>query len=1061
MSTVRVRWSSRSIAKRMRSCRACCVVGLGFILITAALAHPAAAITINGIYTAEGDDPPHDENPWWDPEGTILKAHFEAAADIWEELLYQGATVYTIDFEWDDNISGLGLWSQSEPTDNNLIEIHPYPGLCSEPPDPAPDRGWYLDSAPWDHDEFNFTNPVDPDPTRRGQTLYRNLTPQQQADWFPGSAPIPDVLEVGFRGQAAGDTAERCQYDLLSVLLHEIGHELGISREEPGDYNIDPQHLGGTQDVLVVEDPGFENGHLGGEGDAPWLMTDGGSRRGVRRFPSATDILVIAEDQGISDVYLARVDRMSDGSWQNSQGWIGDRVPNELVDVTYSPDVFVRHGGTVSLGADTKVKSLLTGWASTVRTQNHTLTVTGGPTIVSWELLVDSNGHVELDQLDINEGGDLTMLGGTAKIWEGLNINLSSGSPSTIRGHGYVEVAQPLVNNGVIRADGGTLAFGYGGLSPTPLDLDGALPAEYGEVQAIDGDLFFGAGLTDAFDGEMWISEGRTITMAYDGEWTLGPDGVLKFNTDPPNSVPATLDGSQSTVTIVRGAIRVDGLGVIDTTLRFNPEAEVYLEGNHSRLRLNRQTIYEGGSYTGDGMLRQWGSAVVDGSTTIATRAYDWDGDETNPSETRIKPDVTFTIDSPDIDAGADIYDGVIINQGGILVVNTKEVDKDTGLLVTSPWTLNVGAQLFLKNADKPPWSGAELRGSPIDVAGQIIARGGANRIKSDVIFRSTADVQVPLDIQLVGLDELYLDGATEYRGGSFTGDGVIHQYGNATFTDYTKIVVDTFDWDGDESAPSTTSIGDGVKVWIRSDQIDSDGTGYGGQIEVRQGTLIVNTGDFDFPNLIFMPWRLDQGGSIDLADFAVLSGSGNDLFPENPGSRMFVAGDINVSGPGNVIYSLTTFESQAEVQIASGGMLTLAAETTYEGGSYSGDGILVQQGDALVRQPTTIDVSTFDMDGPAPGETLWTLDDHLTLNVGYLNLSDNTFDGAIRVPRDASLTVNLALGEPCELAGLIHVEGTEVVEGSTIPATFEVDGAPVKLNCIVDVKEGNTLIFY
>src|SRR5262249_40126149 len=68
----------------------------------------AVAITINMTYFNEGDPVPHDENPSWDPDGTILKAHFQAAKSIWESLL-PGPGNYDITFEWDDDISGLGL----------------------------------------------------------------------------------------------------------------------------------------------------------------------------------------------------------------------------------------------------------------------------------------------------------------------------------------------------------------------------------------------------------------------------------------------------------------------------------------------------------------------------------------------------------------------------------------------------------------------------------------------------------------------------------------------------------------------------------------------------------------------------------------------------------------------------------------------------------------------------------------------------------------------------------------------------------------------------------------
>ena len=76
---------------------------MGALLLAAAAPRAAHAITINMEYTDEGDDPPHDENPSWDPSGIILKAHFQRAKQIWESLLL-GPEDYTFDFHWDNDI---------------------------------------------------------------------------------------------------------------------------------------------------------------------------------------------------------------------------------------------------------------------------------------------------------------------------------------------------------------------------------------------------------------------------------------------------------------------------------------------------------------------------------------------------------------------------------------------------------------------------------------------------------------------------------------------------------------------------------------------------------------------------------------------------------------------------------------------------------------------------------------------------------------------------------------------------------------------------------------------
>jgi hypothetical protein len=121
------------------SSRAASFVLVGVLVFAAGMQPQAHAITLNMTYFNEGDPVPHDENPNWDPAGTILKAHFQAAKTIWEYLLPGGGS-YDFDFEWDDDISGLGLTTPGAFGD--FIEINP-------------NQNWFADPTPGDNAEFN------------------------------------------------------------------------------------------------------------------------------------------------------------------------------------------------------------------------------------------------------------------------------------------------------------------------------------------------------------------------------------------------------------------------------------------------------------------------------------------------------------------------------------------------------------------------------------------------------------------------------------------------------------------------------------------------------------------------------------------------------------------------------------------------------------------------------------------------------------------------------------------------------------------------------------------
>jgi hypothetical protein len=143
-----------------------------------------------------------------------------------------------------------------------------------------------------------------------------------------------------------------------------MGHVLGIGADplgEPGEFNIVPQHVNGLTNVLVLEDN--DSGHLAGDGQIPFLMCEGCGAMGVRRLPTATDVLVIAEDQGISDVRLQRVGSTTDGLSNSANRWIGGAVPNS------SQDVYISHGGTVTLNANLHSRDFRIDSGNSVTTQ--------------------------------------------------------------------------------------------------------------------------------------------------------------------------------------------------------------------------------------------------------------------------------------------------------------------------------------------------------------------------------------------------------------------------------------------------------------------------------------------------------------------------------------------------------------------------------------------------------------------------------------------------------------------------------------------------------------------
>jgi len=78
-----------------------------------------------------------------------------------------------------------------------------------------------------------------------GQWLYRDVTPLEQILWFGGNPP--DVMEIGYRGRATS-AGLLGQADLLSTVIHEIGHELGV-HGTGRPWQADPVWVPGTADA--------------------------------------------------------------------------------------------------------------------------------------------------------------------------------------------------------------------------------------------------------------------------------------------------------------------------------------------------------------------------------------------------------------------------------------------------------------------------------------------------------------------------------------------------------------------------------------------------------------------------------------------------------------------------------------------------------------------------------------------------------------------------------------------------------------------------------------------
>ncbi len=229
-------------------------------VVAASFATPklARAIVINIEYTDEGDPTPHPENPVWDQDGRILKAHFQAAKTIWERLL-PGDEEYTFDFHWDNDIGVNTLGLTTEAGIDQYMEINP-------------NHNWFADPTPLDNSEFDFSGQ---------QLIYNQLSAGDKAAYFTGTAAAGHAGNaihrrwIGDGTQRFESVRRKCQQRLRSIehdrardgpcagnrrrragrLQHlsapcwRAGKRVGVGRKRRRRSSGRQQHIAGLSDV--------------------------------------------------------------------------------------------------------------------------------------------------------------------------------------------------------------------------------------------------------------------------------------------------------------------------------------------------------------------------------------------------------------------------------------------------------------------------------------------------------------------------------------------------------------------------------------------------------------------------------------------------------------------------------------------------------------------------------------------------------------------------------------------------------------------------------------------
>ncbi len=1007
----------------------------GNLLLPSVLVHEAKALNIILNFESAKSDDAADA---FDPGGAALQEMFQIAESFYQDV-FEDSHDLTINY-WYDNLSDadgtLGAHTLLNQSGGREVKAK----IRIDSTDGGNPRNWFVDPTPDDHSEFSLT-----------QQFFENLTSNQQADFFnfSNTANIPGKFEVGYMGVATSGSAAVGADDLLSVVLHEVGHALGMGaannstkdETDDGDYDFNSDFLFGQ--ILAVEtanESGDDNKNIAHIEIGTAMMTPG-SGASIRSLPSHADLFAMAAGHSYVDVDVPRREMYGGTNWNTSGNWSGNKAPGS------ADDVFVRHDGNVTLENNASANDLFVGSSasSTLTTittngnylwprgaiilgqpKNNAVSGLAGKGKISVGGGDSGTPKLVASQIMVNDGSALSLAADNALV-DAEEITIEPGGE--LNGHGTVDVLMQLTNNGHIIADG-NLTF----TSFTPakvFNLDGIDSEGLGDIDASNGNIIFENGnIVDPFGGTISIGEGHSVDVANSDGFVLGNNGVLILSGGASSFMPSFTKGSPASLTgsviDIRGYVDVTGNAKIDAdTIIFSDtgtkDAQVWAVQGDDRLTLVSDDIrFEGGQYKGTGVLTQSGDTAIYADTTVDIDRYDMDGNGDDVMTT-ILPGVTLTINSNVIEYReipliyeTSGFDGTLNVVGGVADINTND-------------TWNLDGELILQhNSDDPvPTLASTVHHVEVSVSGNIKVAGSGSgrigRIESPIEFTSTGSVSLISDRYTLELNDSTTFAGVELGtlSGSSPDFGAIVQNGDLSVTADSIIEIGIYDWDGNDSAiPSTTTVNSGVTLSIKADGIGPLGSEnqYAGTLNLQGATLAM-----DIPA---SHWEIT--GRVNLVE----SGS---ILPSITGIDLVTDGG-DIYGNGSIDVP-ATFSSGSTIEVSSGGTIQLNEAVTYDGARFVGLGTLEQNADATVTRSTTIAVETFDWDGMGSADTTIPFGKVLTIQVPYLEDFDSTLNidhGELAITVDTAWrmdgTLNLT-GSGIQYGRLVNAGGTSTMQ--------------------------------
>jgi hypothetical protein len=587
-------------------------------------------------------------------------------------------------------------------------------------------RDWYIDPFPATDTEFEM-----------GKVLFEDLTGSQLGDYI-NFGTAPDALEVGYRGSAVSGGAAHLKYDMLSTILHEVGHALGIrsgaTQSDDGDYDINPIFAFGSTVAAEIDtdEDGPDPGHMK---PGTLLMCGGCGEANARRRPSHFDIMAMATSMGMTQLDLPRREFLGGAVFGVNGNWSGNRTPDA------NDEAYMRGAGLVTMNADDTVAGLNISGNTTLAIGSHSLNVNGmlvleeGFSNATASIVVASTSQLIANDIRLGRDGELDMAGGVVSVLGDLDMSVAPPvQPSLVTGFGTVTVIGQFKGVGHINPDGGVLTINAGSF-----DLDGDSD-EYGstEIDATLGSVTFNGPHFGPIENDITFGFGRLVTFSHAwtheqfGDLTITDGGLINNGTWTSkgqvvinHTVPFGIVGVGGTGAMVQeatGSITTSGIvdflghstlggalhltteavrfsagGMFSSTasVTLDPATELYL------ILANTYTVEQGATFTGSGavIVGELATLVMEDDAAIGTSLTNNGRLEIGNSPGNAAVGVNYTQTSTGV-AEFEIGGASLRNYDRLDVTGTATLDGALDIALINGYVPQLGATFQIITAD-------------------------------------------------------------------------------------------------------------------------------------------------------------------------------------------------------------------------------------------------------------------------------------------------------------------------------------------------------------------------